>query len=665
MKDLAIELREIVEEYDTLSASASSTSHVSGAEVAAKPGRTWGLPALVAAGLLAAVGLAVGWWGLRRGASEGGKPPAFQSMRMSTQTSRGDVLDTVIAPDGRYLAYIAGAAGSASLRVRQVATGSDVEVLPARDATLESPSFSPDGNYVFYLTRKPENPNYRALLQIPSLGGTPQERVFDVDSRVSFSPDGKKIAFWRGVPQKREALLVVFDLESSKERQLATVGNPEVYQGPPAWSPDGTTVAASLLKPAPDLQTTVAFFDLANGRRRDFLALPRTLFSSLAWLPDGRGLVATGQDLKGALYDQVFLIGHPDPRLQQVTNDFNTYTGVSVSSGEEAIAAVRRTRLANLWLADATGGPARAITSVTNPEDSNIGFSAAGPETVVFTAPRDQSLQVWAIGAGGGEPRALTSGTLHSFNARAAAGVILFDREDATGVHIWRMAPDGSGLRQLTSGGGEQVGDLSRDGRFVAFSPYDSPRTVSLLSVENGAVSRLPEEASGILGFSPDSSRLMAGVLEADAQGLSRTVWKAFAVAGGSPTSTFRLPASAIDPTWSPDGRGLTFRNRANAAWNVFRQDDGAREPLPVTRFTEGRLTAHAWSPDGTKLAVIKRTDAGSNVWVTGHDGSRPIQVTQLTSADVFTVRWMPDSRRMVVSAGKLSRDAVLIRSFR
>jgi Tol biopolymer transport system component len=64
---------------------------------------------------------------------------------MSTQTSRGDVIDSVISPDGRYLAYLAGRAGRASLRVRQIATGSDVEVLPARDAALESPAFSPDG----------------------------------------------------------------------------------------------------------------------------------------------------------------------------------------------------------------------------------------------------------------------------------------------------------------------------------------------------------------------------------------------------------------------------------------------------------------------------------------------------------------------------------------
>ena len=664
IKDLAIELREIVEEYETLSASASSASHVSGT-VAAKPGRRWGRPALVAAGLVAAAGLAVGWWGLRRGASESAKPAAFQTMRMSTQTSRGDVLDSAISPDGRYLAYLAGAAGRAGLRVRQVATGSDVEVLPARDATLESPAFSPDGNYVFYLARKADTPNYRSLLQVPSLGGTPQERVFDVDSRVTFAPDGKQIAFWRGVPQKRESLLVVLDLEASKERLLATVAEPEIYQGPPAWSPDGTTLAACLLQPAPDLQTTVAFFDVKTGARRNFLALPRTVFASLAWLPDGRGLVASGQDLRGALFDQVFLIGHPDARLQQVTNDFHTYTGVSVSQGEEAIAALRQTRLANLWLADATGGAARALTSITSPEDSTVSVAVAGAETIVSIAPRDHSLQVWATGTGGGEPRALTSGTLHSFNPRAAGGVVVFDREDASGVHIWRMAPDGSDLRKLTSGSGEQVQALSPDGRFVAFGPYDAPRTVSLLSLESGQVSLLAQDAGGAVAFSPDSTRLLVAGSEDDAQGLSRTVWKALPVAGGAPAAIFRLPGPAIDPAWSPGGRGLTFRNRADAAWNVFRQDEGGKEPAPVTRFTEGRLTAHAWSPDGTKLAVVRRMSDGGNVWVTGPDGSRPVQVTQLTSTDVFAVRWMPDSRRIVVSAGKLSRDVVLIRSFR
>jgi len=62
---------------------------------------------------------------------------------------------------------------------------------------------------------------------------------------------------------------------------------------------------------------------------------------------------------------------------------------------------------------------------------------------------------------------------------------------------------------------------------------------------------------------------------------------------------------------------------------------------------------------------VTRRVGPATNVWVTAADGSQPVQVTQFTTGDIFSADWMPDSRRLVMSAGKRSVDAVLIRSFR
>jgi hypothetical protein len=67
------------------------------------------------------------------------------------------------------------------------------------------------------------------------------------------------------------------------------------------------------------------------------------------------------------------------------------------------------------------------------------------------------------------------------------------------------------------------------------------------------------------MAFSPDSTRLLVYEFEVDAQGLWRQ-WKALPVASGAPTAIFRLPVQALDPAWSPGGRGLTFRSRADAA---------------------------------------------------------------------------------------------------
>ena len=671
MKDLAIELREIVDEYDSLSASASSGSVASGALAAPAATRSRAGLWIAAFALVFAVA-AVVWWSLQKA---GKREQAFQSMNLTTQTSRGDILDCVISPDGRYLAYLTGSGGRSSLRVRQVATGSDVEVLPATEG-LQSPSFSPDGNYLFYLAVKPDARNYHTLFQIPSLGGSPVERAFDVDSRVSFSPDGKRIAFWRGVPQAQAFRLITLDLGTGKERVVASVPQNQIPRGTLDWSPDGKRLALALFELGSNLQSTLTLFDAGTGSRQDLHVFERMILVGAAWLRNGTGFVVAGNDLKASPSSQLYLVGYPDARVQRLTNDFNQYTSVSASSGEEAIAAVRRTLLTNLWVADARGGAARQITSITNPENSPFGVAVADSGSVVYSSPRDQDLQVWATPASGGSPRALTSGPGVNFNSRAASDVVIFNHVDASGFHVWRMGADGSGLRQLTSGSGERLDAISPDGRFATFVRADSGLTVWLLSVESGRASRLTADAAGTLGFSPDGRQLMLGRMKPDSKGLMRPLWQVVPMGGGAPSASLLLPGEATSPVWTPDGHGMTFINTADPAWNVYRQSFDGSQPVPVTHFTDGRLisfvadgprerAAVLWSPDGRKLAIARRVGAATNAWITDADGSHAVQVTQFTVENIFEMEWLPDSRRLVVCAGTSSKDAVLIRNFR
>ena len=235
MRTLALELREIVEEFEALSGSGSSGS---GAAAAIQPKRRLPIVPIVAGVALVAIAATLtAIWILRgdEGKKAGG---AFQSMRMTSVTNRGDVISAALSPDGRYLAYSCGQPGKFSLWVRQLTTETEVQILGPQEKAQFALSFSPDGSYVFYETPNPGTPNPNALYQISTLGGTPRRRAIDVSwGDVALSPDGKRCCFVRRLPLKRLVALVLLDLESGKERTLATADRSKhsagTYPGPP------------------------------------------------------------------------------------------------------------------------------------------------------------------------------------------------------------------------------------------------------------------------------------------------------------------------------------------------------------------------------------------------------------------------------------------------
>ncbi|MCI0451532.1 MAG: protein kinase [Candidatus Latescibacteria bacterium] len=662
MKDLAIELREIVEEYESLSASATSATTGSGATrpIIAPKSRPIVPIVVVALGL---AGIAFGIWGTRRGGQPATQP--FQNMRAVTQTSRGDVLSSTLSTDGRYLAYIAGSAGRSTLRVRQVATGSDVEIVPVQNSTLEFPSFSPDGNYLFFLKRLPEQPNYRTLVRVPSLGGSEEQKGFDVDTRVTFSPDAKRVSFVRGVPQEGRSALVVLDLDTGTERELASVRRPEVFSGSPAWSPDGERIGAFTIQPAPKSQSALAMFDVATGEREDFLVKKDAFFNGLAWIPDGSGLVVDGTVVREGIRSAVFIITYPRGELRRVTNDFNAYSEVAVAAGDGLIAALRSSAIANLFVADPVEGTARRLTSATSPEHSSFGLEAAA-DRVVFPAVHEQRLAISTMPFEGGEPRRLAVGPGHATNVIARGNRIFFQRYDDDGQqHVWRMNLDGSALTQLTNGGGENLLDVSRDASRLVFARIDSTQGVWLLPADGGEA--VPVDAAGSLGvgfFSRDGDDVIVVDLVPDGGGLVQTVFRVVSVENRAEVMHFTSPPQALDHAEAPDG-ALSFLDRNDSARNVFSIKFAGGEPRQITTFTDGRLTDHEWSPDLKRIAVVRHDDAGENVWVLDAEGGPTKQVTRFDGEDVFQIDWTPDSSRILVRAGTLSRDVVLISNFR
>jgi len=115
-----------------------------------------------------------------------------------------------------------------SLWLRNVATGSDAQVVP-HSANIPSVAFSPDGNYIYFLKAENAITSDFNLYRTPVLGGMAKAVISDVDSGVTFSPDGQRMAYIRGNdPEAGKYRLLSTNLDGSDEKVLLRTTWPSV-----------------------------------------------------------------------------------------------------------------------------------------------------------------------------------------------------------------------------------------------------------------------------------------------------------------------------------------------------------------------------------------------------------------------------------------------------
>jgi len=82
----------------------------------------------------------------------------FQAMKLSRVTQSGNAVNVAISPDGRYVVYALQKSEKQSLNIRQLATGSDVQILPPDEVLIWGLTFSADANYIDFVPLQEEPP---------------------------------------------------------------------------------------------------------------------------------------------------------------------------------------------------------------------------------------------------------------------------------------------------------------------------------------------------------------------------------------------------------------------------------------------------------------------------------------------------------------------------
>ena len=193
----------------------------------------------------------------------------------------------------------------------------------------------------------------------------------------------------------------------------------------------------------------------------------------LQWVPDGHSFLLTGVDFSGLAQPQIWQVTYPAGQRSRVTNDLNAYIGVSLSADGRSLATVQTETVSSVYVADGPDKEPRRIPAAKGRSTDGFNGVAWMPDgRVVYTSAGSGMPQLWICDADGNNARQLTSlARPASFPWTAPDGRwIYFTNFAEQGIAIFRIAPDGSGLQQLTTNGDARNAVVSRDGKTLYYS---------------------------------------------------------------------------------------------------------------------------------------------------------------------------------------------------
>jgi Tol biopolymer transport system component len=549
-----------------------------------------------------------------------------QSMTIRRVTQGGNAVNVAISPDGRYVVYVLREGAKQGLNVRQIATGSDVQILPPDEVLFYGITFSPDGNYIDFIRSEQNNLANTFLYRIPTLGGTPHLVMQGgIDFSTSYSPDGAQFAFLR-VGGGEGIELLIANTDGSNHRVLATRPYLEWFSYDIAWSPDGKTLAFTTSESTKSVRSVLWAVSVADGSMREIYSTPNQI-GRPRWLPDGSGLLASIGNIEQSRRGQLWFISYPKGQASRLTNDLMNYQPwfLDLTQDGRNLVDIVTTRVSDLWIAPA--GNSTKAKQVTRNDHAVGRFSWALDGRILF-ASGDGNLSV--LNSDGSALALLTSND-HPISDPSFCGdgrhiVYSAYREQKAG--IWRMDADGSNPVRIADETVATAPKCSPDSKWVIYlgSPHSTPMRVTITGEKPPeTIAQSPAFWMGtVLAFSPDGKRI-AYVATPESQ-ISIPVFvpsaskpnllKVVALDSGATLNQFDWPASAGDPRWAPGGEAIDYELTRNGVSNIWQQSLAGGAPKQITNFESGQIFDFEWSRDGRQLALTRGTESNDVVLI-------------------------------------------------
>jgi serine/threonine protein kinase/Tol biopolymer transport system component len=575
--------------------------------------------AAVALALIVTVGL-----GVYKLLSKSGPSIDTRNINIRPLTEHGEAAGFAsISPDGRFVAYCRRER-ERSLRVKQVATGSEVTVVPPQTGFFgPGATFTPDGNYLYYTHADPANPNTVNLYSVPSLGGVPRQITTDVASTAAFSANGKRIAYRRTIPDKGEDQILTANADGRGEqvifRRTFVAGG---LLTDPSWYAAGDLIAVGAFDSENNKITSI-FVLTPEGNLVKSFPLP-TLISSVAWLPDGSGLVFVAGEKSTGLRWQIWFQPYAGGDPFKISNDLSLYHSLSVTGDGKSFVTTQQRRAATIYVGEApsvlNGRIDWKLTPISTEQATgyDLSWTASGK-----LLQRDVAFHLYATAADGSNRVRLLENDDVVFYANACGlgdTVVVGRVLEDNAPNVWRLSVSTGELKQLTFGKDVEKGSCTPDGKWVVYNDGQAkggPR-IFKVSIDGG----MPIELAHGTPFSPPVSpdgKLIA-YDRTEGQGASaKSKILLQRLEDGAIVKEIQLPA-AYDweqLAWTPDGHALTFvHHTTGTLQNVYLQPLTGGAPVQLTHFDSepALVMAYAWSRDGKQFAITRARSNDSDV---------------------------------------------------
>ena len=575
--------------------------------------------AIIAMGLLATLLL---YFVVRRQKAGESEAPA-QSMKISRVTQTGRVQWAALSPDGQDIAYAERDGEFSSLWLQRAGNSNPLQLLPPAKLWYKDPSFTGDGNTLYYSKCQPSC----RLHKMPVFGGVETPLGVRADSRVTFSPDGKRMAYVRSEVEEGGLVVVrlfVANVDGTGETALNWEGDGKSYQGgAAAWSPDGKVIALSILMNESGGRTFMKVIGLGVDDGTESTLIPYwTNVRDVAWLPDGRSLIVNGRVGGSPVEPRMQLWRVPltggEPR--RITNDLTNYSSLSLSADGNTLIALQWTSTAGLWTAP-TENPSAAVqvtAGTLDRQDGKMGLSIAPDGRIIHVSDRDGKKDLWSINADGTGLTQLTdrSHRDHVPVVSPDGRYIVFQSPGDYAYNIWRVDVDGRNLKRLTYGAYDDEPTISPDGKWVVYRSEEGGRVPKLrkVSIDGGETVLLTDEFAQHPAFSPDGKVIVYYRMNQQQRDQRHLVF--IPAQGGPPFKTLPAPKNfAPVLRWTPTGDSLSYRD--NTLTSIWQLPLDGTPPSPLLTVRNQTLSTFCYSQDGRRLAYSSGVEIRDVVLIT------------------------------------------------